>query len=299
MTRHRYPNLFLAGAPKCGTTSLAFYLGQHPNVFAPLFKEPVFFGSDLTGKSRIKEDGYLQLFDAWSDEKYAIDASTHYSYSACAAEEIVKSSPNAQIIIMVRNPIEAAHSMYHQLRFNGSEPLTTFEASLAAEAERAADPAPLKGGYRESRLYRRVFAFSENIPRFEKVFGSDNVQVLFLEDLKSDALGVVKTLCAQLGLEQAPVDDFSFDVRNTAKRSRTRLIHRLAISPPEWLRPATRPFPKSLRLKLRNMLAELNTAPATNPPLREDTRAFLSKEFAGEIDWLEDRFQRDLSHWRA
>ncbi len=42
----RFPNLFLVGAPKCGTTSMAYYLGQHPEMFAPVAKGPTFFGPD-------------------------------------------------------------------------------------------------------------------------------------------------------------------------------------------------------------------------------------------------------------
>ena len=45
------PNLFIIGAPKCGTTFLYYYLRQHPDIFFPSFKEPHFFGSDLNRKN--------------------------------------------------------------------------------------------------------------------------------------------------------------------------------------------------------------------------------------------------------
>ena len=38
------PNLFIVGAPKCGTTFLYHYLKQHPEIFFPDFKEPHFLG---------------------------------------------------------------------------------------------------------------------------------------------------------------------------------------------------------------------------------------------------------------
>ena len=37
------PNFLIAGAAKCGTTSLYHYLGQHPDVFLSTPKEPNFF----------------------------------------------------------------------------------------------------------------------------------------------------------------------------------------------------------------------------------------------------------------
>ncbi len=38
-----WPNLYIVGAPKCGTTSVAEYLRKHPQVFIPEMKEPHFF----------------------------------------------------------------------------------------------------------------------------------------------------------------------------------------------------------------------------------------------------------------
>lgn len=299
MTAARVPNLFLAGAPKCGTTSLAYYLGQHPQVFTPMVKEPVFFGSDLTSVSRLDKAGYLAMFKDWAGETYAMDASTHYLYSKHAAGEVAAASPNAQIIVMVRNPVEAAHSMFHQLRFNGAEPLATFEASLAAETDRAANRIPIRFGFAENLLYREVYAFSRNIQRFEETFGADRIHVVFLEDLKSDPVRVVTALCEKITLDPAPVEAFSFETRNAAKRPRARWVNTLANYPPEWLRHFTRVFPKSLRIGVRQRMSKLNTAAATNPPLLPETRAFLAAEFAAEIDWLETRFDRDLQHWRV
>ena len=41
------PNLFIVGAPKCGTSSMYDYLAQHPDIYMSERKEPRFFGSDL------------------------------------------------------------------------------------------------------------------------------------------------------------------------------------------------------------------------------------------------------------
>ena len=37
------PDFFILGAPKCGTTSMAAWLSEHPNVFMSPIKEPFFF----------------------------------------------------------------------------------------------------------------------------------------------------------------------------------------------------------------------------------------------------------------
>ena len=43
----RVPDLFIIGAPKCGTTSIYEYLTGHPDVFMSAVKEPNYFARDL------------------------------------------------------------------------------------------------------------------------------------------------------------------------------------------------------------------------------------------------------------
>jgi hypothetical protein len=41
------PNFFIVGAAKAGTTSLYYYLNQHPEIFLSPLKEPNYFSSDI------------------------------------------------------------------------------------------------------------------------------------------------------------------------------------------------------------------------------------------------------------
>ena len=59
----KVPNLFLVGAPKCGTTSLYMYLKQHPEIYMSGNKEPHFFCPDLKSRKYIlNEQDYMALF---------------------------------------------------------------------------------------------------------------------------------------------------------------------------------------------------------------------------------------------
>ena len=84
MAQNYKPDFFIVGAPKCGTTSLYYYLRQHPQIFMPDYKEPHFFGKDLNKISDefiYDEIKYLDLFkDAKPDQKIG-EASTFYLYS--------------------------------------------------------------------------------------------------------------------------------------------------------------------------------------------------------------------------
>ena len=60
----RWPDFYVVGAPKCGTTAMHEYLRAHPQIYMPALKELHFFGSDLTFRftPRISESEYRALF---------------------------------------------------------------------------------------------------------------------------------------------------------------------------------------------------------------------------------------------
>lgn len=81
------PNLFIVGAPKCGTTALAEYLDSHPNIFMCRPKEPNYYANALTlpgayldrQSYHVDLQAYLGLFDhATEDHVILGEASTRY-----------------------------------------------------------------------------------------------------------------------------------------------------------------------------------------------------------------------------
>lgn len=296
----RFANLYLAGAPKCGTTSLASWLARHPRIFAPLRKEPLVFATDLTQDRRPSPQQVADdHFGGWTSEPYALDATTHYFYSRSAPRDIKQASPDARIYVLLRNPAEAAHSMFHQLRFNGTETLESFEESLALEDQRAANLTPIRRGYPENFLYTRVFGYRRNIQNFLQHFDRSAFRILLLEDLKRDPRGVLRSIFEDLGIETGLEDEIDFSPQNTAKKARSRLVQTLATYPPPWIGHVSKSlFSHDQRQRIRNWLQKKNAAPSTNPPLAPETRAHLNALFAEDVTWLEDYLQRDLSHWR-
>ena len=137
VTKMRRPDFFIVGAPKCGTTAMIDYLKQHPEVFVPDRKELDFFGRDLVFKGhRLTEEEYLGFFSRATAEKRAGEGSVWYLHSKTAALEIKDFSPNARIIIMLRNPLDMMYSFHSQRLYNGNEDIENFSAALDAEAER-------------------------------------------------------------------------------------------------------------------------------------------------------------------
>lgn len=76
----QWPNFFIVGAPKCGTTSLYFHLREHPQVFMPDVKEPQFFTrpSEWTAAG---EAAYKALFADHADKPAVGEASPSYLFA--------------------------------------------------------------------------------------------------------------------------------------------------------------------------------------------------------------------------
>ncbi|MGA9342175.1 MAG: sulfotransferase, partial [Rhodanobacteraceae bacterium] len=119
------PNLFLVGAPKCGTTSLYEYLRQHPQIFFPFderdysrTKEPNHFCPDLEILDRYAirdRRDYLALYKGSEGMFLRGDASTNYLVSEHAPAAIKDFCPEARILVMLRPPVEMMHSYHREL----------------------------------------------------------------------------------------------------------------------------------------------------------------------------------------
>src|SRR5262245_55217092 len=126
------PNLFIVGAPKCGTTSLASYLAEHPSIFMCEPKEPSYFSRELIESRteaerwetpwRYDESAYLKLFDAAKPTQVVLgEASTTYLYSHRAPAAIRALAPEARIVVMLRDPVELVQALHAQKVLEGEE----------------------------------------------------------------------------------------------------------------------------------------------------------------------------------
>src|SRR5919106_4688265 len=115
-TDTRFPDFFIVGAPKCGTTSLASYLDAHPQIFMSPVKEPKYFFFDAPELRVIDRlESYQRLFARAEPDQLCGEASTAYLFSKAAVPAILEANPAAKIIAMVRNPLEMVVS-YHSLK---------------------------------------------------------------------------------------------------------------------------------------------------------------------------------------
>ena len=220
------PNLFIVGAPKCGTTFLYYYLKQHPEIFFPQFKEPHFFGSDLIRKNgayNLNLNEYQNLFN--SDKKIIGEASTFYIFSKNSAKEIYNFNPKAKVIIMLRDLVDLVHSIHSQFVFSGDETIENFEEALNMENKRIkGEKIPTQTTVVNKLFYTsNILALPKNINSFISYFGVENIKFILLDEIKNKPeelyLEVLKFLDVDLD-----VDLPDFKVININKTYKSKLI---------------------------------------------------------------------------
>ena len=223
------PALFLVGAPKCGTTSMYDYLNQHPKICMSKPKEPDYFGKDLRKLESIRQysssDDYLQkCFSHCSSGDIIGEASAIYLYSKTAAREIKEFSPNAKIVIMLRNPVEACHSLHSQKLFGGTEEVSDFGKALELIDSRLnGGKLPKYTNIVETFDYIGMYKYYEQVKRYIDVFDKESVHIILFDDLKSDVKSVYLDLLDFLGVNDHFLPDFK--PKNTSKSNKSRWIN--------------------------------------------------------------------------
>lgn len=257
-------NLFIVGAPKCGTTAWWHYLSQHPDVFMTNPKEPHYFNSDFENFRWVKtREQYDQLFSAAGKARVCGEASVMYLYSEESAKNIYEYNSDARILIFLRNHADFIRSYHQQLLLNLDENEADLEVALGLEAARSRGDCVPKT-CRDSRLleYSRVATFAPQVERYIKAFGRDRVRVLWMEDWAGSLSANWQSVVQFLGLSSDI--NITFDRINAAREARSTLISGLYRRPPGWLKGVAR---VSRRVgfdseQLKKIMRRLNEIPA-------------------------------------
>ncbi|WP_341223577.1 sulfotransferase [Loktanella salsilacus] len=300
-----FPDFFIVGAAKAGTTAVWHWLRQHENVFLPDVKEPGYFAFnnvsarpekgpyDPAYVARITTDSksYSSLYRA-AGSRLKGDASPFYLSHPPAAYAIARVRPDARIIVILRNPVERAFSQYlHHVR-DGLEPSRSFEAALDAEPHRLANRWSAAYGYVANGHY------PVQIARFLAVFPKD--QVLFLEygALQCDPEGSWGRICDHLNLHRRPI---VLSDRVNATSTLSQVPGRPGIS-----RHLTHPGPIQSTLKkiispqVRTRMRQYLEGPGKAVPrLSDATRAALTQKYMQDRPQLEALVGSSLDHWYA
>ena len=200
MTRHlrRLPDFLVIGVQKGGTSTLFSYLKGHPELVLPQ-KEIHFF--DLYYDRGL--DWYRSHFPMKAGGGATItgEGTPYYCFHPLVPERIKADLPAAKLILLLRNPVDRAHSHYQMIRKQGrigdqsfEEVLDIEEQTLDRETERILkDPNHSSEHHRIYSLLRRG-RYYEQIAHWFSLFPREQFLILRSEDFfqnPKDALGRV------------------------------------------------------------------------------------------------------------
>jgi len=205
----KWPNFFIVGAAKAGTTSLYNYLKNIPRIFMSPVKEPRYFSQivAINNPNRIgNKKKYLDLFKDIKDEKAIGEASPIYLLDPDSPKLIHQAVPNAKIIIILRDPIQRAYSHYlHNVR-NGITNVSFMEMiTNYLNSEDKENP----------RLHLLINSslYSKRVQKYFDTFGSKQVKIIIFEEFvantKQTINDIIKFLEIDYELTETPTKTYN------------------------------------------------------------------------------------------
>lgn len=239
------PDFIIVGAQKAATTSLYYYLNQHPLIIGSRPKEVCYFDRDENyGKGK---EWYRHHFPntriPFARYKY-FEATPEYLYRSYVAERIYQFNPDLKIVILLREPVMRAYSAWAMYRhfgnrsrlpevlyhgylkgtdsnilkefYNGSS-FPSFERVVEEDIRKSNTKDPLE----EPSVVRRGIYYPQ-VKQYIDLFGRENVIVVGFKDLVGP--NKINTLNSILSFINLPVSDWKFlkdEPKNTGKSKET------------------------------------------------------------------------------
>ena len=300
----RKPNLFIVGHPRSGTSSLHSYLKQHPEIFMTVIKEPNFFArdfridSDHFHKKKLyfpyrSESQYLSLYEKWTNEKIAGEASATNLCSKAAAQEINRFNPASKIIMMFREPVEFLHSFHSAARFALGEHLEDFQTAISAEKDRRDGRDLSKRVIVPSWLfYSEFIKYTQQIQRFLSCFDRAQIKIIIFDDFKSNTQYVYRGVLSFLNVDPNYLTEF--DVVNPNKQLKWPLLKKYTLDSPYLRKTLRLLFSHETYAGLKDFYKNKMVEHEPRQPLDETFKLGLMQNFKPEVEKLSDFLKKDL-----
>jgi len=295
-----YPNVIIAGAPKCGTSSLFSWLSEHPEVCVSSRKETRYFmdpGHPLfdpeANFSNAGLAGYARFFTPCigRDIRVVLEATPGYIDQETAVRGIPGIEPRPLIIFVLRKPSERIYSAFQYAKNNLAllPKEMSFREFIAVRENGGGDPACLT----LRRLAFSTTSYAEHLAKWIAAAGRANIRIFLFEDLKQDQVAFMRRLSRCIGIAAGFWDTHAFTAVNASWRTKSPVLHRLA----RRVMAAAPAFPgKGALIKA---YALVNTEKPCGPaPEDLSARAGLDELFRPMIEELETIAAIDLSCWK-
>ncbi|HEY6976366.1 MAG TPA: sulfotransferase [Chitinophagaceae bacterium] len=298
------PDFLVVGPPKTASTSLHYYLSQHPEVFMSPKKETRFF--DVHYEKGL--DYYSEFFKDRKNQKMTGEASPTYAFLPFVAGRIKNNLPDAKIIFCFRDPVERAFSGWLMRGSKGNETLS-FRQALEKNLEQREhinfndeegariwldDQQTL---YKKNKLTIRTYIegsmYAEQLKSYRKYFADEKIKVLLLDDLKNDFRGALLSIFEFLNVDSTVTAGIRNETKNQHNKNMLKPLFNLVGK--EVVFKAGKIIPKGMRNKLFEFAVK---GKQEKPKINEADRSFAYNIFRNDVEELEKLLAKDLSAWK-
>lgn len=301
------PDFLIVGAAKSATSSLYFYLDQHPQIHMSAIKESWFFSFVNTPPNYTSPvvldnvvsclEDYVKLFDGAHPDQCLGEASPSYLYTYRDTIRHIRSVYPSQdleklkIIISLRDPVSRAYSQYMTFKRRACEPLSFDDA-----IEQSTIEARLRDNWNIFYDYIGFGRYCDQVGAYLDAFGRDKVLILWYDDIERDPQETCRTIYKFLGVDQSFVADVSTRYNSLTGEPAVNWIMAALLSRNRIKRAVAARVPRKLRLIIIYLFAKLLLR---RKEMAGPTRTKLMRIFAEDLDRLEELTQRDLSAWKT
>ena len=303
------PDIFLIGAAKAGTTTISDWMAMNPKIALARIKESNYFSKEIDpnnfskafssispsipskywkgDKLEFRHQGfikdsqsYARIFEHSQEGQKLADCSTSYFWSKKAPDLIKKSSPNAKVLLILRNPVDRAWSHYRMARKYG---LT--QEGFLKELEKDFLSESVWG---RSQNFYHLSCYSESLTRWMQNFDKSQLKIEIYESFFDDPQENWDRVCDFFGVEANSISEL--DKKHESQDPRSPKIQKIIFK--MNLKSIRLLVPEKLYFYLKNLL--FYKKPEV---LSSETRNKAMKYFTNDIDRLETLMGRSLSLW--
>jgi hypothetical protein len=300
------PNLFIIGAPKCGTSSLFDWLLGHPDICGSRVKEPFFLinpDHPLARRPSLSKDGlagYANFFE-YEDgkKKVRMEATTHYLFDEFARDAIA-GMDKVSVIVILREPAKRIYSSFQYTMNNLARlsPSLTFDRYISlVESGEALAPKWCDHTASAFVLERdlKYSRYANYLEPWLNAMGGERIKVLIMEDMIRHPDNTVKEVLNWLGLDPSLMGALDSKGRNRTQQVRMPALQSLIRDLNRYIRP-----PEPLRGMMKSLYGMLQFRNKTVIP-PEDIKVLeqLRLRYIDDNSRLSRLTGLDLSVWSS
>lgn len=194
------PSFIIIGTMLCGSTSLHYYVRQHPKISTTKIEGSNYFTNNF--EKGIKS--YRSQFPILKGNTLSCETSVDYLPSKIAPKRILKTMPNCKFLVIFRNPVDRAYSHYiNELLAKRLD--VSFEQAL--EIEKTGNHSNSKANFN----FVKQGLYEQQLREWYRYFPKEQFHLIKSEVLMNDTTNTMNNIFKFVGL-------FDYKISATEKK---------------------------------------------------------------------------------